>query len=155
MKNPGKIQIEVHPFTHGQIKFNQRREFIMPIPIPPISPEVVGSAAKKLLTVLGPVAGKKFMKYFSKDHGSKVKMGAYQDCPIGLFGDKACIITNAASGEVVFLTSDTIESYRFIEKKFRVKRMKDYYYYNITFKDGRESHIRMSEKYRDAMEQYT
>lgn len=112
-------------------------------------------AAKKLLTVLGPVAAGQLKKYFSKDHGSKVKMGAYQDCPIGLFGDKACIITNEGNGEVIFLTSDTIQTYRLTKEKFRPARMKTYYYYDITFKDGSTSYVRMSKKYRDAMKRYT
>ncbi len=123
----------------------------MSVPIPPEAIHV----AKTIVTALAPSALSAAKKYWSKDHGSKVKRGAFQDCSIEMFGDKACIVVNEDSGEVVMLTSDTIKSCQFIEKKFRVKRMKDYYYYNITFKDGRESHVRMSEKYRDAMEQYT
>ena len=48
-----------------------------------------------------------------------------------------------------------VESYRFVEKKYKKLKLKDYYYYyEITFKDGSESYVRMSKKYRDAMERY-
>lgn len=126
----------------------------MPIPIPP---GTLIAAGQKVLTVLGPIAGNKLVKYLSKDHGSKVKMGAYQECPIGLFGDKACIITDADNGEVIFLTSDTIQSYKYIKEKRRIVGITNhtYFYYNITFKDGSESYVRMRRKYREAMKSYT
>lgn len=122
-----------------------------------MNPAVVkaaGAAAKKIVTIVGPDAVKQVVKYQKGNHGSKVKRGAYQDCKVEMFGDKACIVTDPDSGEVVFLTSDFIESCRFIEEKFKKARMKTYYYYEIVFKDGQQSYVRMSSKYRDAMENY-
>lgn len=109
--------------------------------------------ALKILTTLGPVAGKEIIKLLGKNPGSKVKMGAYQGCPITLFGNKACIVTNADNGEVVFLTSDTIEDYSYIKEKKRLAgvTLRTYFYYDIKFKNGSESYIRMRRKYRDAM----
>lgn len=101
------------------------------------------------------IAKKQFQKYFSRDHGSKVKMGEFAEATIEMYGDKACIKLNENGSKVLLLTSDTIHSYRFIEEKFHISRMKDYYYYDITFKDGSTSYVRMSEKYRDAMLRYT
>lgn len=127
--------------------------------IPPIPPELLAQAAswakKGIVTFVAPNAWKQIKKYFSKDHGSKVKQGTFQECSIEMFGDKACIVVNENSGEVVMLTSDTIQSYRYIQEKYKASRMKKYYYYDIIFKDGRESYVRMSKKYREAMESYT
>lgn len=125
----------------------------MVIPIPPEAIPV----AKKILTVGGPIVGKELKKYLSKNHGSKVKMGAYQECPVALFGDKACIVANADNGEYVLLTSDTIQSYQYIKEKKKLSGAgyRTYFYYNITFKDGSESYVRMRRKYRDAMVSYT
>lgn len=122
----------------------------MPIPTPP--PEAI-AVAKKILTYGGPIAAKELKKYLGKDHGSKVKMGVYQECSIGMFGDRACIIANADNGEYVLLTSDTIQSYKYVKEKRRVVGLTShtYFYYNITFKDGSESYVRMRRKYRDAM----
>lgn len=118
----------------------------------PIPPEAV-IAAKKILTYGGPIAAKELKKYLSKDHGSKVKMGTYQECPIGLFGDRACIVANADNGEYVLLTSDTIQSCSYVKEKRRFVGLTShtYFYYSITFKDGSESYVRMRRKYRDAM----
>ena len=105
-------------------------------------------ATQGIITVLA----KRIVGYQKGNHGSKVKEGAYEDCEIDMYDDKACIIVDA--DEIVLLTSDTIESCRFIEEKYRVKKMKTYYYYKIQFKDGQKSYVRMSKKYRDAMENY-
>ena len=123
-------------------------------PVNPAFVKAAGKAAKKIVTAVGPDAVKHVVKYQKGNHGSKVKRGAYQDCKVEMFGDKACIVTDPDSGEVVFLTSDFIESCRFIEEKFKKARMKTYYYYEIVFKDGQQSYVRMSSKYRDAMENY-
>ena len=125
----------------------------------PIPPEVLAQAAswakKGVVTIVAPTVWGKIKSYFGKDHGSKVKRGAFQECSIEMFGDKACILVNGNSGEVVFLTSDTIQSYRFIKKKDRLPQMKTYYYYEIIFNDGSESYVRMRRKYVEAMERYT
>lgn len=125
------------------------------IPIPPEMLAQAASWAKKgVITFVAPAVWSKVKGYFGKDHGSKVKRGAFQECSIEMFGDKACILVNGDSGEVVFLTSDTIQSYQYIKEDYKVSRMKNYYYYDITFKDGSESYVRMSKKYREAMESY-
>ena len=72
-----------------------------------------------------------------------------------MFGDKACIQLDKAGSRVLLLTSENIQSYRYVKKKYHKLKLKDYYYYEITFKDGSESYVRMSKKYRDAMERYT
>ncbi len=99
------------------------------------------------------------LAYFLKNHGSKVKEGAFKDCTIELAGDKAFIAVTPKKGEIVWLTSDNIRSYQFVKEKerFRPRKMKykTYYYYTITFKDGSQSYVRMRKKYRKAMEKYT
>lgn len=122
----------------------------------PIPPEVLAEAAswakKGVVTIVAPTAWNELKKYFGKPHGSRVKRGAYQDHLIEMFGDKSCIVVDNHSGEVIFLTSDTIQRCRFIKKKKSLRNMKNYYYYNITFKDGNESYVKMRKKYRNAME---
>lgn len=128
------------------------------MPLPPIPPQVIPiakEAAQKIVVVLAPAALAKAKRYWSKDHGSKVKRGAFQECSVEMFGDKACIVVNEDSGEVVMLTSETIQTYRYVKEKYKTSRMKKYYYYDITFKDGSESYVRMSKKYQEAMERYT
>lgn len=86
--------------------------------LPPIPPQVTVAAAKagkELVTILGPTVLKQGLKLL--DTNSKVKRGAFQDCSIEMFGDKACIVVNENSGEVVMLTSDTIQSYRYVKEK--------------------------------------
>lgn len=110
-----------------------------------------------LAKVLGPEVLAELIKYFGKTHGSKVKEGSYKDCTIELDGDKAFIVTNPEKGEVVWLTSDNIQSYKFVKEKEKLHNMKmeTYYYYSITFKDGSTSYIRMREKYKIAMIRHT
>lgn len=128
------------------------------IPIPPIPPEVVAAAAKfakdGIVTIIAPAALNEALKYWKNDHGSKVKEGAYKNCSIDMFGDKACILVKPELGKVVLLTEEEVEFCEFIKEKFRVKRGKNYYYYEIRFKDGNKSYIRMSSKYRDALCKY-
>jgi len=122
----------------------------------PIPPEAL-AAAKKIAVFLAPTVLAQAKKYWEKDHGSKVKQGKFQECSIELFGDKACIVVNEDQGEVVFLTSDTIQSYQYVKEKKRIVGLTrhTYFYYDITFKDGSESYVRMRRKYRDAMLSYT
>lgn len=125
----------------------------------PIPPQVIAEATKLakdgIVTVLGPALWNKVQKFGSKDHGSKVKEYAYRDCSIELFADKACIIVDKEQGKVVFLTSEEIASHKFVDEQFRPVTMKKYYYYDIVFKDGRMSRVRMSKKKRDAMLNHT
>lgn len=117
---------------------------------------IVKKAATQILTVVGPFALKEAKKIWEKNHGSKVKRGAYCECPIEMFGDKSCIVVNEDSGEVVLLTSDTIRSCQYVKDKKRLVGAKyhTYFYYNIIFKNDEESYVRMRRKYRDAMEKY-
>lgn len=110
-----------------------------------------------LVKVLGIEVLEELKKYFGKTHGSKVKEGRYKDCTIELNGDKAFIVVNPEKGEVVWLTSDNIQSYQFIKEKERLHKGKKkmYYYYHITFKDGSTSCVRMREKYKTAMIRHT
>lgn len=120
-------------------------------PIPPIALEL---AKKGIVTILVPAVIKEAEKYWSKDHGSKVKDGAYEESSIQIVGNKACILVDVAHGEVVFLTSDEIESCKFIKEKFRLNRGKKYYYYEILFTDGKVCQIRVSDLIREAMSEY-
>lgn len=120
-------------------------------------PEFVLENGKKLITVLGPMAAdilrEKIEKYVEKPHGSKVKDGAFEGCPIELAEDKAVIAVHPEKGEVVLLTSDNIQSYQLMmeKKKLHKVKFKTYYYYYITFRDGSTCYARMRKKYRDAM----
>ncbi len=117
---------------------------------------IVKKTAVQILTIVGPVALKKAKKFWETDHGSKVKKGAYSECPIELFGDKACIVVSEDGGEIIMLTSDTIQSCHYVKEKKRLVGVKyhTYFYYDITFQNGEESYVRMRRKYRDAMETY-
>lgn len=121
-----------------------------------ISIEAALEAFKDTLVVVGPHAIKKISEYCSKDHGSKVKRGAFQECPIEEFGDKACIVVDDEKGSVLMLTADTIQSCQLVKKKVRQVGLErhTFYYYDIVFKNGYESYVRMRTKYRKAMEKY-
>jgi hypothetical protein len=114
------------------------------------------AVAKKIVEVVGPIALKQAKKFWDTDHGSKVKQGAYHECPVEMFADKACIVVNEERGEIVLLTSDNVESYRYMKEKKRLNgvQMHTYYYYEIDFKNGEHSYVRMRRKYREAMERY-
>ena len=126
--------------------------------LPPIPPEVLAQAAswakKGVVTIVAPTVWGKLKKFLGKDRGSKVKRGAFKECSIEKFGNKACIVADEDSGAIVLLTSDTIQSWEYVKKDFKVTRGKAYYYYEIKFRDGQKSYVRMSEKYRDAMMNY-
>lgn len=115
------------------------------------------AALEKLMTTLAPIAlgalQKKMGDYISTPHGSKVKEGAFKDCEIELVGDKACIVTDADKGRVLYLDENTVQSCQYVKEKKKIQgaKPKTYYYYNITFKDGSVSYARMRRKYRDAM----
>ena len=124
-------------------------------PIPPISPEAL-ELLGKIATVAGPQAVKKIKEYCSTDHGSKVKRGAFQECPVEEFGDKACIVADDKKGILIMLTADTIQSCHLVKQKVRQVGLErhTYYYYDIVFKNGCESYVRMRTKYRKEMEKY-
>ena len=124
--------------------------------IPPEVVVVTGKLLKEgIKTVVGPMVFKKTKKWLEKDHGSKVKEKKYRECPIELFGDMACIITDIEKGEIVLLTSENIKALKFVKEKERGFPLHTYYYYKIEFKDNSESYVRMRRKYRDAMLKYT
>lgn len=87
-----------------------------------------------------------------KDHGSKVKVGRFHDCSIVFAGTKSCIVVDAEQHELVYLTPECVLRSRYVEKKFRPSRAKTYYYYELIFKDGTESYVRVSEKHRQNLE---
>ena len=112
---------------------------------------------KELIKIVGTKVVEAAIKSGDKKHGSKVKDGAFKNCPIVMIGDEACIVVNESSGEIVSLTSEYVQSYE--EYKKEQKRLvgvkvHTYYYYKITFRDGRKSYVRMRKKYRNAMKQY-
>ena len=125
----------------------------MPFPIG------IPAAAGKLAGILTPEVldwlKKKTLDFMGKPRGSKVKDGAYKDCLIETDPNEeyAFIVVDMSRGEVVMLTSDTIQSCQFLkeDKKLNKGKFKTYYYYNIVFKDGSRSYVRMRRKYRDAM----
>lgn len=93
----------------------------------------------------------------SSYHGSKVKAGDYKECKIASHEGKVYIIVNSERGEIIHLNSDTIESYEYVKEKKRMVglELKTYFYYNLYFKSGAKSYVRMSRKKRDAMLAYT
>jgi len=131
--------------------FIRKRDGIMEIT------EVVIEGGKKLIQILTPellkILKEEIERCKSKPHGSKVKEGVFKDCTIELAGDKALIAVNPEKGEVVWLTSDNIQSYQLVKEKerFHIRKYETYYYYYITFKDGSTCYARMRGKYRDAM----
>jgi hypothetical protein len=112
-----------------------------------------------LVNMLGFKNLQELITYFLKNHGSKVKEGAFKGCTIELAEDRAFIAVTPKKGEIVWLTSDNIQSYQYVKEKERFRPLKmaykTYYYYTITFKDGSQSYVRMRKKYRKAMMKYT
>ena len=87
------------------------------------------------------------VKELSKNHGSKVKKGCFEDCKITLVGTKACIYLENC--EYLELTDENVQKITFIKEKHKIDHI--YYYYEIEFHDGKSSYVRMRRKYRDAM----
>lgn len=129
--------------------------------LPSITMEAIAAAGELaknpaiLITILQNVP--KAWKTVGDKLGSRVKRGAFQNCNLEMFGDKACIVVNENSGEVVLLTSDTIQSRRKVkeEKKLGGKGIHTYFYLDIIFKDGSESYAKMRRKYYEAIIRYT
>jgi hypothetical protein len=121
----------------------------------------VKEMGKNLIKIVGPILAdelrRRWEKYKNKPHGSKVKEGVFKDCTIELAGDKALIAVHPENGEVVWLTSDYIDSFQLVKEKKKLHNMKykTYFYYHITFKDGSQCYARMRKKYRNAMIKYT
>lgn len=86
-------------------------------------------------------------KELTKNHGSKVKKGLYEECKITLIGTKACIYLG--NKEYLELTDKNVQRITFIKEKHKIDHT--YYYYEIEFCDGRSSYVRMRRKYKDAM----
>lgn len=86
------------------------------MPFPPVDPV---AAATTIAPVALQMAKKWFKKYSSKDRGSKVKKGEFAEASIEMFGDKACIQLDEKGNRVLLLTSENIQSYRFIEKNIK------------------------------------
>ncbi len=109
---------------------------------------VAEKIAMKIVVALGPAALKEVTHYLLGNHGSKVKMGDYAECKIARFDDTACIVVDSESGAVIPLGEDTVESYDFVKEKKRMVglKYKTYFYYNVRFKNGQESYIRISRK---------
>lgn len=108
---------------------------------------------KQIAIKVAPIIWEKAKLYFSQDHGSKVKSGAFADCPIEMFDNQAGIIVDEDTREIVMLTHENIQTYHFVKEKTRAAgKMHKYYYYDITFKNGLKSYVRMRKKYRNAME---
>lgn len=84
----------------------------------------------------------------SKTHGSKVKVGKYAECPIVEAGTKSVIIDTANENEIIYLTPEYVKCCRYVKEKFKLRKMKNDYYYEITFVDGSECYIRVSEKHK-------
>ena len=144
----------MHRKIEGLYEFSQKGERNIMVWISPeVAAAALGMAKKGMVTIVGPALLKQGIKFVGKDHGSKVKKGAFQECPVEMFADKACIVVDTEEGEIVLLTSENIQSYRYIKKKDRMAHT--YYYYEIVFHDGTTSYVRMRRKYRDAMINYT
>lgn len=113
----------------------------------------IRTVAVDLAKLIAPKLLDELIAYEGKPHGSKVKEGAFKDCTIELAEDKAFIVATPENGEIVWLTSEYIQSCQFVKEKEKLHKgkLKTYYYYNIIFKDGSKSYVRMREKYRTAM----
>ena len=85
-------------------------------------------------------------KELTKKHGSKVKNGDYKGCKITLIGTTACI---SLGNEYIALTDEYVQKITFVKKKHKIDHT--YYYYELKFRDGKISYVRMRRKYRDAM----
>lgn len=113
-------------------------------------------AVESVIIELDPALMEKIENYLGTYHGSKVKQGAFAECRIAKYADKACIL-DEANNRCILLTSENVQSCRFVEEKFKLSRMKTYYYYEIDYTDGSDtynSYIRVSEKYRKCLEKY-
>lgn len=87
-----------------------------------------------------------------KSHGSKVKAGRFEGCRIIFAGTMSYIVVDAKQHEFVYLTPEYVSCSRCVGKKFRLSRGQTYYYYEIIFKDGTESYVRVSGKHRQNLE---
>ena len=113
----------------------------------------IKKGATQIVKIAGPFALKQITEYLSGNHGSKVKEFAYAECKIARFDNIPCIVVDSGSGKIIPLSSETIEKYTFIKEKKRMVgvKLKTYFYYDITFRNGERSRIRISRKNCDAM----
>jgi len=105
----------------------------------------ISSIVIKATVSIIPIIIKELKEYNKNPHGSKVKEGAFKGNRISILDNESCILVDSES--IVPLTSDYVKICKYDKKKFRIKMMKDYYYFNIVFTDDRRSYIRVSEKH--------
>ena len=108
----------------------------------------IKKGATQIAKIAGPFALKQITEYLSGNHGSKVKEFAYAECKIARFDNIPCIVVDSGSGKIIPLSSETIEKYTFIKEKKRMVgvKLKTYFYYDIKFRNGERSRIRISRK---------
>ena len=113
--------------------------------------KVVDKSGEIIVTCLD-AAFEKIKKELKTDHGSKVRAGRFYGCSIIYAGTKSCIVVDKEKHELVYLTPENVLLSRCVEKKFFPLRGKNYYYYELVFKDGSESYVRVSKKHRQNLE---
>ena len=91
-------------------------------------------------------------KELKKDHGSKVKAGRFVDCPVVAVGTTSCIVVDEDNNTFVYLTPENVLRSTHVKKNFRLIRGKTYYFYELVFRDGSQSYIRVSKKHRNNLE---
>lgn len=91
-------------------------------------------------------------KELKKHHGSKVKVGCFVGCPIVEAGTTSCIVVDEDKHTLVYLTPENVLRSTRVKKNFRLVRGKIYYYYELLFRDGSQSHVRVSKKHRNNLE---
>lgn len=91
-------------------------------------------------------------KELKKNRGSKVKTGLFAGSPIVEAGTSSCIVVDKDKHMFVYLTSENVQRITRVKKNFKLIRGKTYYYYDLTFRDGTRSYIRVSKKHRDNLE---
>lgn len=157
-RNGAKIVDAAGDFVVGKIQPKETKGEIIAERFPKMM-DATDEGAANIVTTIGEI----IVKYIGdlpeiikteikKDHGSKVKVGRFHDCSIVFAGTKSCIVVDAEQHELVYLTPECVLCSRYVEKKFRPSRAKTYYYYEIIFKDGTESYVRVSEKHRQNLE---
>lgn len=122
--------------------------------------EVIPEASKAVdetTTVIIETVGKELVRRIEeklqKKHGSKVKVGKFCGCPIVYAGTKSCIVVDRMNhNKLVYLIPENVKSCCYVEKKFKLHKMENDYYYAITFVDGSESYIRVSQKHQNNLD---
>lgn len=124
----------------------------------PQSTETIDDILSQLLKNTAKETGELYntlKEYAKKPNGSKVKAGRFKDCRIIHHGSKSYIQVDTydtANPILLYLTPECVQACRYDRKKFKLPKGKTHYYYEIIFKDGSESYIRVSEKHRKNLE---